>query len=115
MTIFLFYSLFDELESQRRFLLDESVQSAFFKQFGVKEQLGKREAASEQQPGEQRQPQPADKASSSSSSSGPPGGQQRSSPADPAREEQRGSSEGVLPSGFNDSPSSTLEFLDCLF
>ena len=115
MTIFSFYSLFDELESQRRFLLDESVQSAFLEQFGVKEQLGKGEVACEQQPGKQRQLQPADKTSSSSSSSDPPGGRQRSSPGDSAQKEQRGSSEGVLPSGFNDSPSSTLEFLDCLF
>ena len=115
MTVFSFYSLFDELESQRRFLLDESVQSAFLEQFGIKKQLGEGEAASGQQPGEQRQPQLADQASSSDGSSAPSGGRQRSSPTDSAREEQKGSSEGVLPSGFNDSPSSTLEFLNCLF
>ena len=113
--IFLFYSMFNELESQRRFLLDESVQSAFLQQFGVDKPLGKREAASEQQPGGPRQPQSADKAGSADGSSASAAGPPRGSPIDPAREDQRRPSREVLPSRSYDSPTSTLEFLDCLF
>ena len=113
--ISLFYSMFDELESQRCFLLDESVQSAFLQQFGVDKPLGKREAASKQQPGGPRQSQSTDKASSANSPSASAAGPPRSSPTDPAQKEQRRSSREVLPSRSYDSPASTLEFLDCLF
>ena len=110
-----FYSMFNELESQRRFLLDEPVQSAFLQQFGVDRPLGKGDAASEQQPGEPRQPQSANKASSSDGSNASAARPPRSSPIDAAREEQRESSKEVLSSRSYDSPTSTLEFLDCLF
>ena len=111
----LFYSMFDELESQRRFLLDESVQSAFFQQIGVDKPLGKGEATNEQQPGELRQLQAADKASSAEGSNASAAGPSGSSSNDPAREEQRESSREILSSRSHDSPASTLEFLDCLF
>ena len=94
----LIFSLFDELESQRRFLLDESVQSAFLKKFGIKVQPGEGRAASGQQHGEQRQTQPANQGSSSDGSSAPSDGQQRSDPADLARGKQKEPHDGVLPS-----------------
>ena len=112
---FFILSLFDELESQRRFLLDESVQSAFFKQYGIKVQPREGGTACGQQHGEEQQAQPADKSSSLGGSGALSGGQPRDDPTDSARGGQKESRTRVLPSGSHDSPSSTIEFLDCLF
>ena len=109
----LFYSLFDELESQRRFLLDESVQSAFLRQIGVDKQRGERDVASEQQPGGPQQPQPADKAEPTEGSNASTARQ--GNPNISAGEEQKGSSRDILSSRPYDSSASTAEFLDCLF
>ena len=59
----LLFSMFDELESQRRFLLDESVQSAFLRQIRVDRPCGKkRDVIRDQQPGGPQQSQSAGKA-----------------------------------------------------
>ena len=108
------FSMFDELESQRRFLLDESVQSAFLRQIGVDRPSGKRDVASDQQHGGPQQPQSAGQAKPTEGSSTSATG--RGNPDTPAGEEQKGSSSrDILSSRPYDSPASTIEFLDCLF